>query len=281
MSSTAIMIGNESISGSLQGIEIKTFDQLYQGTSPKFRPLNRSKLIVDGVRVDNLSLFDENLTSGIDKKKVEEFPNFEMENLSFGMPKEFRDETFFEDMDRFNPVSFIQDNGSSLIYPQVLWNLSAKDTDSYDGVIEPLTIRSRASRNSIEWPYDSHGVRAALSNAAEDVRRRGNVIVDYVFPTGNQTEAYLDEQFGHDTLEINTPPYLSDPIDNSRPFTDSTDWEDAAASLQGEIQNALLLSRESTELMFPRGSNSSTSGQVVNLQESPGTDSIAFVGMKR
>lgn len=280
--STAITIGaDDSISGSLQGIEIKTFNQLYQGMSPKIRPINNPIVVLDGTRIDNLNLFDEGLISGIDKKKVEQFPNFEIENSSFGMPKDFRDEAIFEDMDKFDPVKFIQDNGSSLIYPQVLWNLSAKDIDSYDGVIEPLTIRSRASRNSIEWPYDSHDVRAALSNAAEDIRRRGNLLIDYIFQKEEPVEAYLDEQFGHDTLEINTPPYLMAPITSSHPFLDGTDWEDSANNLQGEIRDALLLSRESTEQMFPRGANSSTSGQIVNLQESVGTDSIAFVGMKR
>ncbi len=280
--STAITIGaDESISGSLQGVEIKTFDQFYQGMSPKIRPINNPIVVLEGARVDNLSLFNEGLISGIDKKKIEQFPNFEIENLSFGMPKEFKDEAIFEDMDKFDPVKFIQDNGSSLIYPQVLWNISAKDIDTYDGVIEPLTIRSRASRNSIEWPYDSHGVRAALSNAAEDIRRRGNLLIDYIFPIDNPVESYLDEQFGHDTLEVNTPPYLTMPTTSSRPYVDGTDWEDAANNLQGEIRDALLLSRESTDQMFPRGANSSTSGQIDNLQESAGTDSIAFVGMKR
>ena len=226
MASQAITIGGESISGSLQGVEIRTFGQVYQGMMPKIRPINSPILIVGGQRVDNLKLFDENLSTQINTKKAEQFPNFELEVLSFGMPKDFRDETILEDMANFNPVSFINDTGSTLIYPQVLWNLSAKDTDSYDGVIEPLTIRARASRNSIDWPYDPHDVRGAVSNAAEDVRRRGNMIVDYVFPVDRSVEPYLDECFEQDTLGLPQPAFLSDPSDFAPPFEDGTDWED-------------------------------------------------------
>jgi len=226
VASQAITIGNDSISGSLQGVEMKTFEQVYRGMMPKIRPLNSPIMTIDGKRIDNLKLFDENLSTDIGTKKIEQFPNFEMENLSFGMPKDFKDDTIFEDMANFNPVSFIQDEGSTLIYPQVLWNLSANDTDSYDGVIEPLTIRARASRNSIDWPYDPHDVRGAVSNAAEDVRRRGNMIVDYVFPVDRSVEPYLDECFEQDTLGLPQPAYLSDPSDFAPPFEDGTDWED-------------------------------------------------------
>lgn len=281
MASQAITIGAESISGSLQGVELRTFGQVYQGMMPKIRPLNSPILVVEGQRVDNLKNFDENLTTAVGTKKVEEFPNFEREDLSLGTPKDFKDETIFEDMARFDPVSFIKDEGSTLIYPQVLWNLSARDTDSYDGVIEPLTIRARASRNSIDWPYEPHDVRGALSNAAEDVRRRGNLIVDYVFPVDKSVEPYLDECFEQDTLGLPQPGFLSEPSDLATPFEDGTDWEDAAKRLSGDIRNALLAMRESTEAFFPRGSTSARSGQIVNLEDSPGTDSIAYAGMKR
>jgi hypothetical protein len=167
------------------------------------------------------------------------------------------------------------------MYPQVLSNISANDTDSYDGAIEPLTIRSRASRNSIEAPWFAHDVRGAVSNAAEDVRRRCNPIVDFVFPVDTSVEAYLDECFEEDMLGLPQPPFFSEPSDLVTPFADGTDWEDAALQLEGEITIALLLSRESTDQMFPRGSVSARCGQFVNLQDSPGTDSITYAGMKR
>lgn len=281
MASQSITIGAESISGSLQGIEIKTFDQVYQGMMPKIRPLNRNVLIVGDRRIDNLKMFDESLSTSVSTEKIEEFPNFEMENLSFGVPKDFKDNTAFEDAMRFDPVTYLQDTYRELIYPQVLFNASANDTDSYDGAIEPLTIRSRASRNSIEAPWFAHDVRGAVSNAAEDVRRRCNPIVDFVFPIDTSVEAYLDECFEEDMLGLPQPPFFSEPSDLVTPFADGTDWEDAALQLQGDITIALLLSRESTDQMFPRGSVSARCGQFVSLQDSPGTDSITYAGMKR
>lgn len=210
---------------------------------PKIRPMNSNILVVGGQRIDNLRNYDENLSTLVGTKKVEEFPNFEREELSFGMPKEFRDDTIFEDMANFDPVTFIKDEGSTLIYPQVLANLSAKDLDAYDGVIEPLVIRSRASRNSIDSPFEAHDVRGALSNAAEDVRRRGNLIVDYVFPVDRSVEPYLDELFEQDTLGLPQPPFLSNPSDLTPPFEDGTDWEDQENFALGTVKKRLILSQ--------------------------------------
>jgi hypothetical protein len=281
VASQAITIGTESISGSLQGVELRTFGQVYQGMMPKIRPMNSNILVVDGQRIDNLRVYDENLTTAIGTKKVEEFPNFEREELSFGVPKDFKEEEAYQDIDKFNPVSFIQDTVSTQVHAKVLFNLTSNELDTYNGVIEPLTIRSRASRNSVDWPYEPHDVRGALSNAAEDVRRRGNLIVDYVYPIDRSVEPYLDECFEQDTLGLPQPGFLSDPSDLAPPFEDGTDWEDSANELSGDVRIALLLSRESNEQFFPRGSTSARSGQFVNLEDSPGTDSIAYAGMKR
>jgi hypothetical protein len=107
------------------------------------------------------------------------------------------------------------------------------------------------------------------------------MIVDYVFPVDRSVEPYLDECFEQDTLGLPQPAYLSDPSDFAPPFEDGTDWEDASKRLTGDIRTALLAMRESTEAFFPRGSISARSGQIVNLEDSPGTDSIAYAGMKR
>lgn len=283
MATTAVEIGAEegAVENFLQGVEIRTYGQYRSGITPVLRSGDGSIITVGGRRIDNLRNYDESFSTNVSTEKVEEFPKFEIEQRSFGIPKDFSDESPYEDAQRFDPITFINDEGSTLIYPQVLLNATAKDTDSYDGVIEPLTIRSRASRNSIDWPYESHDVRGALSNAAEDVRRRSNRIVDFVFPIDLSVEPYLDEIFEHDTLGLSQPPFLSAPSDNDTPFTEGSDWEDNADLLTGEIRAALLLSRESTDQMFPRGSTSARCGQIVNLQDSPGTDSIAYAGMKR
>jgi hypothetical protein len=283
LATTAVEIGAEerAVENFLQGVEIKTYGQYRSGITPVVRAGDGSIIIVGGRRVDNLRTYDENFSTAVGTEKVEEYPKFETEQRSFGVPRDFTSDSAYEDMQRFDPVVFIEDNGSTLIYPQVLLNTTANNVDSYDGAIEPLTIRARASRNSIDWPYESHDVRGALSNAAEDVRRRSNRIVDFVFPVDLSVEPYLDEIFEQDTLGLSQPPFLSAPSDNDTPFTEGSDWEDNANLLSGEIRAALLLSRQSKDQMFPRGSTSARCGQIVSLADSPGTDSITYAGMKR
>ncbi len=283
MATTAVEIGAEigAVENFLQGVEIRTYGQYRAGISPVMRGADGSIIVVGGRRIDNLRRYDESFSTDIGTEKVEQYPKFETEQSSFGVPRAFLSDAPYEDMQRFDPVIFIADEGSTLIYPQVLLNATANETDAYDGVIEPLTIRSRASRNSIDWPYESHDVRGALSNAAEDVRRRSNRIVDFVFPVDLSVEPYLDEIFEHDTLGLSQPPFLSAPSDNDSPFVEGSDWEDNADMLTGDIRLALILSRESKDQMFPRGSISAPCGQIVSLADSPGTDSITYAGMKR
>lgn len=281
MASTSIMIGDENISGSLQGVEIKTFDQLYQGMAPKIRPLNSSILVVGGKRIDNLKLFDESLTTDVGTKKIEQFPNFEKEDLSFGFGEEYKKDTIFNDIPGFDPVAYLNISSTEEMFPSTINVESYHNVSNYDGVIEPLTIRSVADQSSINLPFEPHSVKGCYSNAGEDVRKRSNPIVDFVFPIDFSVEPYLDETFGQDSLNLYQQGYLSAPSDSSSPFSDGTDWEDAAANLEGEIGSALLINTTSTEQMFPRGAISAPCGQIVNLEDSPGTDSIAYAGMKR
>ena len=53
------------------------------------------------------------------------------------------------------------------------------------------------------------------------------------------------------------------------------------ADQSGTYDISVTLGNVSTEQLFPRGSISARSGQFVNLEDSPGTDSIAYAGMKR
>ena len=290
MASTAIMIGDDSISGSFQGVEIKTFGQMYQGLAPKIRPLNDPIMVVGGKRIDNIKISDENLSFEVGTKKIELFPNFEKDDLSFGLGEEYKHDTIFKDISTYSPVAYIQSSTpiSSVelafedeIYPRVFTANSYQNLNDYDGVIEPLTIRSRANNTSIDGPFEPHGVRAAISNAGEDVRRRNNPIVDYVYPIDNSVEPYLDEIFEQDTLGLPAQGFFSDPSDLSPPFRDGSDWQDLADQLEGEINEALIVATTSVEQMFPRGAISATCGQIVNLSDSPGTDSITYAGMKR
>jgi len=85
---------------------------------------------------------------------------------------------------RDGPVAYIQDDIGTLIYPIIMANVSMKDPDQYDGAIEPLEIRSRASRNSPDGYFVAHEVKGMLmTDSAEDSRKRSNPISQFIEPT--------------------------------------------------------------------------------------------------
>jgi len=82
------------------------------------------------------------------------------------------------------PVAYIQDDIGTLMYPIIMANVSMKDPDQYDGAIEPLEIRSRASRNSPDGYFVAHEVKGmVMTNMAEDSRKRSNPISQFIEPT--------------------------------------------------------------------------------------------------
>ena len=82
------------------------------------------------------------------------------------------------------PVAYIQDDIGTLMYPIIMANVSMKDPDQYDGAIEPLEIRSRASRNSPDGYFVAHEVKGMImTDSAEDSRKRSNPISQFIEPT--------------------------------------------------------------------------------------------------
>ena len=79
------------------------------------------------------------------------------------------------------PVAYIQDDIGTLMYPVIMANVSMKDPDQYDGVIEPLEIRSRASRNSPDGYFVAHEIKGmVMTEMAEDSRKRSNPITQFI-----------------------------------------------------------------------------------------------------
>ena len=79
------------------------------------------------------------------------------------------------------PVAYIEDDIGMLIYPIIMSNVSMKDPDQYDGAIEPLEIRSRASRNSPDGYFVAHDVKGmVMTEMAEDSRKRSNPITQFI-----------------------------------------------------------------------------------------------------
>jgi hypothetical protein len=186
-----------------QGVSVQSMAQRYAGLSPKLAAGSPPLVVINEKLVEfQDTIFDEtnqppriakiisgstlavtgtatnplNSASGI----ISFIPNHAMVRRDFGQPKLFKDDEPFEDMKKWDPVSFMYDCGDSIIYPYILANVSMKDPDQMDGVIEPLAIRSRASLNSIDWPHEAHTVWGLWLEGAEDSRRRACPIVQQI-----------------------------------------------------------------------------------------------------
>jgi len=267
----------EEITAFRQGVSISSMSQLMSGMMPKFSSGARPKRVLEGAHcVESNTCFDDSLVtptiraldplttlsgsisfvSGSEVwvgamstvpmtdagSRLTLVPNHETERRDFGQPKLFRDDEPFEDFRKFDPVHYIQDDNSTLMYPLILANASMKDPDQYDGVIEPLTIRSRASRLSPEQEPDfAHDVRALLlSDSGECSRVKANPIVQYIDFEDTKFDWYEDglENFGAILMTDDGPKvgpmhpgYLTLNESVINPFVESTDWEDLRKEL--------------------------------------------------
>lgn len=150
--------------------------------------------------------------------------NHQIPQTSFGQPKEFQDDTGYTDMTTLRPTTHIAGGNLGLSYPITDRNPSYADLNDMDGAIEALTIRARASRNSVEWPFDSHAVKGQVMGGNEDHLKRTDRIVDeYEFPTTTDIDPFIDsaEAFGLTaTSSVILPGFSSDLERRLRPFSD-------------------------------------------------------------
>lgn len=127
---------------------------------------------------------------GLTKVVSKFLPYEDMNSLSRGYRKTLEDGT---EVALAGPVAYIQDDIGMLSYPIIMSNVSMKDPDQYDGVIEPLEIRSRASRNSPDAYFVAHDVRGELqSDVASDSRKRSNPITQFINNAITVFEPYED-----------------------------------------------------------------------------------------
>ncbi len=342
---TPISGSNESVIPYIQGISVNTMDKLMTGMVPKFSAGSNFKRVMKGSHCVEEVCFDDSLVTPTLKminplsndkgfvdvdgtwvsgsttspltdagQQIVLVPNHEVERRDFGQPKFFKDDEPYEDMKKFHPVHFLLDDNNTLMYPLILWNASMTDPDQFDGVIEPLTVRSRASRQNPENPFFGHDIRGLLvSDAGECSRLRANRIVQMIDMKDTSFDWYEDgiENFGAKLLYQNGeektgpvhPGYLTLNDASISPFIESTDWEEIHEKIQvsdsvahdpGGMQQALLDMAQSeftrvsgatasthpssVDSLLARDHKSSGAGFTYNNNEL-GTDSLAFGGL--
>lgn len=86
------------------------------------------------------------------------------------------------------PVSYLESNSDTPKTPADL-----KDAIDYDGIIEPLDIRSKITRSSTDPFFSAHDIRGELlSDVASDSRKRSNPISQFIDLNDTKFEPYED-----------------------------------------------------------------------------------------
>lgn len=166
-----------------QGVEIRDIKMRLLGTLPK-------------------------ATAGTDDHQIPQ--------TSFGQPKEFQDDTSYSDMTTLVPSAYVGTPGNIISYPLTHKNPSYSDISELDGVLEPLAIRSQASRNTVEWPFAAHRIRGLLSHGNNDGFDKSDIIVDeYEFSPPVNSNPYFDsdDAFGTSSSSSIRLPGISSDIE--------------------------------------------------------------------
>lgn len=106
----------------------------------------------------------------------------------------------FLDNDRFVAENFIEAQDGSLsldetfTFPIVVSGDGEVETENFDGVIEPLTIRKTVSRSSIDIPFDSHDIKGALMEGSADCTTASSQILQVDYFDGQQEYSEYDDR---------------------------------------------------------------------------------------
>lgn len=203
----------------------------------------------------------------------------------YGMDRNFRPEPYFEELDPFDPVRFIQaqEVDSFLFWNIITFPIITGDNDQlenfiFDGVIEPFPIREIASFFTLDVPFVARDVRAGLMAGNSDQTSATDLVltVDTFNPSENQIP-YLDlVDIINGQLPLNG---FFQPNKSPRsPFVDRRLIMNATASFDAELQAAVSLMSGATGNYIEPDKRSATSGWVYDNTQNPGTDSVTFGG---
>lgn len=199
--------------------------------------------------------------------------DFVIECLNFGATTTPVDPTVpFDDRNKVTAEAFLLDPNQ---FGELFF---VGDYLPMNGVIEPLTIRDVASRETIEEPV-SHRVRATIMCGNEDSFDGADIKGSYI-PYNKNTD-FVPFEDSSETIANGTivvVGYVANSLDDKvEPFDESV--LDARFSVNSdELNSVLLLMTGSSDDDFrPYNTKAATSGFIYSNKE--GTDSLAFGGL--
>lgn len=238
-----------------------------------------------GVEMTQMKHFD----AGLVKIHAGE-PGHVLRKNRYGMDKNTRPESRFEELDYFNPVTFLraQAIGDPMLLNILTFPIITGDNDQlenfvFDGIIEPFPIREIASFFSIEVPFQARSVRGALMAGNSDQTTATDMIVtvDFYEPDKHQIE-YVDmvDLIGTSSSPQQLTGFFKFDKSKRRPFDDARFPRNVPISTTypSTMDAALSLMSGSTDNYVSFKQRSSTSGFYYD-NTVIGVDSIAFGGM--
>lgn len=214
-------------------------------------------------------------------------PGHKLLYTRFGQDRNYFPNPGFAEMDYFSPVRYLeaQEHDSPLWWNIITFPIITGDNDTaenydFNGIIEPLSIRSSVAFFSIEVPQESHAIRANFGGG--NVNSLGGsdriLTVDYFEPTremigyldmidmeaGRPTVGYFRHEFA--TLL----PFVDERFIRNQPL-EGTESAEAIAALS-EMTG-------STDNYVRHNQRSATCGWYYDNNSGVGTDSLAFGGM--
>lgn len=281
---------SQSLEGvySRQGVEIKTYEDVFSTTSPRIMVNGNLSLVVDGVIRSKDGPFNDGEIDKLNSIKKFFVPNHEVEKRDLGISKLYNDNTPFEEFTTATAVSYIEMQGDpssgyqliDLLYPVVLDTPGKVDPGSLDGVIEPLAIREYTTRQTIESPDSAHRCRASLGSAHEDPFGYSVLIDQRKQIAGFDAGIRPYMEYGDDSnrpIEQKSGYFAEDPTGKS-PFIERTKELEFSQIVGDDLANALA---DSLTAFDDVGKTyiSACAGYTF-IDNENGTDSIAFLDQK-
>ena len=138
-------------------------------------------------------------------------------------------EVFFKDLDYFDPVKYLESQMNPtnvyillMTYPIITNTANQSENFSFNGTIEPLTIRAVASFFSIDVPFEAHSIKGTLMAGNQDHWYGSDQVVSiFNHEPNNKHVPYLDSCAVNIPGTQQTVGYFFNEHSNITPFYDN------------------------------------------------------------
>ena len=199
------------------------------------------KHLLQGVSVYNMDIYGRKLTPQLGGENFgyriidDQGVNHDQIKTDFGQPKFFKDpgeigsKNAFEDIKgKFSGVDYLTAPNTQ-IYPEVLSSEVFINPASFDGVIEPLTVRNKMNISNSEGPFNAYDIRADIFTLKDrGAVEGGSPGIDQFYRFDEKDDATSTQTFidSSDTILTWAVPGIADfNLKESNPFVDSTELD--------------------------------------------------------